>query len=68
MDYHQKNDDKSNNIKHTREDDVLLNVEEIKDVNQKLKESKYLLNDYLTMRRLELEQEILKSKNELLIA
>lgn len=60
-----KNDDKSNNIKHTREDDVLLNVEEIKDVNQKLKESGYLLNDYLTMRRLELEHEILNSKNRI---
>ena len=66
LDYHQKkNDDKSNNIKHTREDDVLLNVEEIKDVNQKLKESGYLLNDYLTMRRLELEHEILNSKNRI---
>jgi MoaA/NifB/PqqE/SkfB family radical SAM enzyme len=48
--------------KHTRADDVQLDINEIKEINTILKKSGYLSNDYLTMRRLEIEQEILKNK------
>ena len=53
------------NRKHTRADDVQLSLEEIEDVNLSLKKSGYLSNDYLTMRRLEIEHEILKNKKRL---
>ncbi len=53
-----------NKIKHTREDDVNLSVKEIKETNSKLKSSGYLKDDYLTMRRLEIEQEILEKQNQ----
>jgi MoaA/NifB/PqqE/SkfB family radical SAM enzyme len=50
------------NVKHIRADDVQLNVDEIYDLNEKIKESGYLKNDHLTMRRLEIEHDILKNK------
>ena len=53
-------------IKHTRADDVQLSVNEIERVNEELKQSGYLSNDYLTMRRLEIEHEILKNKNKVI--
>tara|TARA_B100000900_G_scaffold248097_1_gene211112 strand:- start:19853 stop:21052 length:1200 start_codon:yes stop_codon:yes gene_type:complete len=53
-----------NKIKHTRKDEVNLSVEEIEEVNSKLKKSGYLKNDYLTMARLEIEHKILQTKNK----
>ena len=58
--------DENINIKHSRADDVQLSVDEIYTVNKKLKESGYLSNDYLTMRRLEIEHEILKTKSKVI--
>ena len=52
--------------KHIRADEVQLSVEEIEDVNNKLKESGFLSNDYLTMRRLEIEHEILNTKKRII--
>lgn len=54
------------NEKHVREDDVQLSLNEIKLVNSQLKESGYLSNDYLTMRRLEIEQEVLQKKDKVI--
>lgn len=54
------------NIKHIREDDVQLSTKEIKSVNETLKKKGYLNNDILTMRRLEMEQEILEKKDKVL--
>ena len=51
--------------KHTRGDDVQLNVDEIEEVNAIIKKSDYLSKDYLTMRRLEIEHKILKSKKRI---
>jgi MoaA/NifB/PqqE/SkfB family radical SAM enzyme len=53
-----------NKTKHTRKDEVNLSIEEIEEVNFKLKKSGYLKNDYLTMRRLEIEHEILQTKDK----
>ena len=52
---------KSVKIKHTRADDVQLSVDEIENVNNELNKSGFLGNDYLTMRRLEIEHEILRA-------
>ena len=54
------------NTKHTRADDVQLSVDEIYEVNNQLKKSGYLKNDYLTMRRLEIEYDVLKNKKRIL--
>ena len=59
-------EDKNIKIKHTRANDVQLSVDEIEKVNKELKQSGYLSNDYLTMRRLEIEHEILKNKNKVI--
>ena len=48
------------------EEDMLISVSEIEKVNEELKQSGYLSNDYLTMRRLEIEHEILKNKNKVI--
>lgn len=53
-------------IKHSREDDVQLSIEEIKSLNDNLKKSNFLKNDYLTMRRLEIEYEVLKNKKRVI--
>ena len=50
--------------KHTRGDEVQLNVNEIEKINTILKKG-CLSNDYLTMRRLEIEHEILKNKKRI---
>ena len=50
------------NEKHTRGDEVQLNIEEIKEVNSLIDKKGYLSKDYLTMRRLEIEYEVLKNK------
>ena len=52
-------------IKHTRADEVQLSVDEIENVNNELNKSGFLGNDYLTMRRLEIEHEILKTKKRI---
>lgn len=52
--------------KHTRADEVQLSIDEIENVNKELKLSGYLSNDYLTMRRLEIEHEILKNKRKVI--
>ncbi len=52
--------------KHTRADDVQLSVEEMKLVNSQIENSGYLSNDYLTMRRLQIEQEILETKKRVI--
>tara|TARA_B110000483_G_scaffold31611_1_gene38377 strand:+ start:1084 stop:2298 length:1215 start_codon:yes stop_codon:yes gene_type:complete len=56
----------TSNQKHVREDDVQLSLNEIKLVNSQLKESGYLSKDYLTMRRLEIEQEVLEKKDKVI--
>ena len=53
-------------LKHTREDEVNLNIDEIGKVNEKLKSSGFLKNDYLTMRRLEIEHQIISTKKQAL--
>ena len=52
--------------KHTRADEVQLSIDEIENVNKELRLSGYLSNDYLTMRRLEIEHEILKNKSKVI--
>lgn len=51
------------NEKHTRANDVQLDVDEIEKVNATLKKTGYL--DHLTMRRLEIEHTILKDKKRI---
>jgi sulfatase maturation enzyme AslB (radical SAM superfamily) len=53
------------NIKHTRGDEVQLNIDEIEKTNALIKKEGYLSKDYLTMRRLEIEHEILKNKKRI---
>ena len=61
-----KKNETETKIKHTREDDVQLSINEIGNVNNKLRQSGYLSNDVLTMRRLEIEHEILEKKKKVL--
>ncbi|MFL2893467.1 MAG: radical SAM protein [Candidatus Pelagibacter sp.] len=58
-----KND--ATKIKHTRADDVQLSINEIEEVNNELNKSGFLGNDYLTIRRLEIEHEILNTKKRI---
>jgi hypothetical protein len=53
------------NKKHTRENEVQLNFDEIKNTNALIKKEGYLSKDYLTMRRLEIEHEILINKKRI---